>query len=218
MQDQYIRQVIREILQEDVSDILSLENRTVLPKGELKTLLIISPGVNNAYGWTYAAPRHAQFAIDAGLPDRGVGVVVAPNSSTPIDDVIKEIGKSKNLKIDLLLSARTRILLGFSGGGGNVINYMASGSPLLSTISKIYLADPVAPADYADLIPKMGSNISKVTMTYNPENWGGTPFLNSVKRGLPIFAKKLNAAAGSEVAKLVERKHPDQLKDMLASI
>ncbi len=229
MQERHIRQIIREILQEEdatdravLSDPMSLVNRTLFPAGQLSKLLIISPGIDNAKGpginWKEAAPVHVKFAREAGLPERGVGVVVARNSGVPISAVLKEISNSKDMSIQNLLSAPSRILLGFSGGGSTVIRYMASGDGNISTFSKIYLADPAANSDTVSLIPAMGSSLSKIDMTYNPDHWGGTPNLDRISRELPLFAKKLNAAAGTEVAKLVKKRHIDHLTDMLARI
>lgn len=229
MHERHIRQIIREILQEadiednaTVSDPLSLANRSLVPAEQPKKLLIISPGVDNAKGpginWKEAAPVHVQFAREAGLPGRGVGVVVARNSGVPISSVLKEISSSKDMRIMNLLSAPERILLGFSGGGSTVIRYMASGDGNISTFSKIYLADPAANSDTVSSIPAMRPSLSKIDMTYNPDHWSGTPNLERISRELPLFAKKLNAAAGTEVAKLVKKRHIDHLTDMLARI
>lgn len=229
MQEKHIRQIIREILQEEdatdkaaLSDPLSLVSRTLFPVGQLGKLLIISPGIDNASGpgfsWTLAAPEHVKYSLEAGLPERGVGVVVARNSGVPISAVLKEISSSKDMRIQNLLSAPSRILLGFSGGGSTVIRYTASGDGNISTFSKIYLADPAANSGTVSLIPAMGSSLSKIEMTYNPDNWGGTPNLDRISRELPFFAKKLNAAAGTEVAKLVKKSHIEHLKSMLARI
>lgn len=229
MQDQHIRQIIRAMLQEEDTlntptsrDPMSLESRTLVPTGQPKKLLIISPGIDNASGpgfsWKEAAPEHVKFAIEAGLPGRGVGVVVARNSSVPISSVLKEISDSKDMRIVNLFSAPTRVLLGFSGGGSTVLRYIASGDARLSTFNKIYLADPAANSDTVSLIPSMSSSLPKIDMTYNPLNWKGTPNLDRIRAELPFFAKKLNAAAGTEVAKRVERSHIEHLKDMLAII
>jgi hypothetical protein len=227
MQEQHIRHIIRKILQEEdtmtadsLRNPMSLKNRTLVPAGQPKKLLIISPGIDNASGpgfsWKEAAPAHVKLAIEAGLPERGVGVVVAPNSKTPLAAVIREIGNSKDARIMNLLGASTRVLLGFSGGGGNVIRFVAAGDPHLSTISKIYLADPAATMDSIGLIPRMGSNADKITMTYNPDNWSGPN--ESFKKSLPAFASKFNQYVGKSAAQLEKKTHIEHLKDMLAII
>jgi hypothetical protein len=127
--------------------------------GTASKLLIISPGIDNAYGWSSAADDHAARA--ASILPSDVAYVVAKSSRVPIDAVLTDISR------DPKLSRISNIeVLGFSGGGNTTLQFMKNSSNA-GKIKKFYLADPYwGNVNTAD-VPYP----SKTTLVFNPSNW-----------------------------------------------
>ena len=164
MEDKKLRELVRGILNEiaqSQSDSYTSIKHVYIPADKpARKLLIISPGVDNAYGWTSAADHHAKEAV-ASLSD-DIAYVVANNAGTPISGVMKDIAGTDKLSNIGVIEA-----LGFSGGGNTLIKFMKS-NPDAAKISKFYLADPYWGGDASSAtIPYA----DKVILMYRPRNW-----------------------------------------------
>ena len=169
------------------------------PRGDTaRKLLIISPGIDNVYGWQAAADDHARRAANI-LPDE-VAFVVAKNSGTSIDSVLSDIKK------DPVLSKISDIeVLGFSGGGNTTIQFMKNSSNA-NSINKFYLADPywrdarTADVPFAD----------KTTLAFNTLNW-------AQKYGMGPKFDKMSSSVSDGGGSVVDSKlgHVQILDDLL---
>jgi len=155
-----IRGILNEKAQRQTDRYTSIKHVHVPADKPVRKLLIISPGVDNAYGWTSAADHHAKEAVTRLSDD--IAYVVANNAGTPISGVMKDIAGNDKLSNIGVIEA-----LGFSGGGNTLIKFMKS-SPDAAKISKFYLADPYWGGDASSAtIPYA----DKVILMYKPGNW-----------------------------------------------
>lgn len=203
MEDKTLRQLIRGILNEKgeirPTKYASIKHVYAPSDVPARKLLIISPGVDNAYGWTSAADHHAKEA-DTRLSD-DIAYVVANNAGTPISGVMKDIATNDTLsKIDHIEA------LGFSGGGNTLIKFMKS-NPDAAKISKFYLADPYWGGDTSSAtIPYA----DKVVLMYKPGNWSAK---HSMTEKFKVMDKSVKSGGGSSISTSLG--HVEILKDML---
>ena len=207
MKDETLRQLIRGILNEKanlpVAKNASIDSLYYPDDKVIRKILIISPGVENAYEWkdgTKAAHHHFKQAVPR--LDDDVAIVCAKDAGTSIDSVLSDIAK------DETLSKVSNIeLLGFSGGGNTVLKFMKN-SGNAGRISKFYLADPYW---NTELGPATVPYPSKTILMHNVGNW-------KIERNMgPVFKvmhKSVERGGGTAIESKLG--HVDILRDMLS--
>jgi hypothetical protein len=200
-----LRTLIRSLLTEkgniDPVRKSSISNLYYPNDVQMRKILIISPGIDDAYEWKgdKAAPHHFKQAVPR--LDDDVAIVVAENANTSIDSVLRDIAK------DETLSKVSRIdLLGFSGGGNTVLRFMKS-SPNSSRISKFYLADPHWGDEKTATVPFPG----KTVLMHNVGNWSA-----SYNMGPKFKVMHKSVVDGGGTAIETKLSHVDILRDMIS--